>query len=72
MPDKFRNRFRVSSARASWWDYGNNGAYFVTICTKNRVHFFGEIHGAQMKPEYGRISKYILSNPSNWKDDSFY
>jgi putative transposase len=25
------------------WDYGSNGAYFITICTKNREHFFGEI-----------------------------
>jgi len=39
---KFRNRFRISSSRASWWDYGN-GSYFVTICTRNRAHFFGEI-----------------------------
>ena len=28
--------------RAKWHDYGG-GAYFVTICTKNRVHYFGEI-----------------------------
>ena len=41
--DKFRNLYRISSARASWWNYGRTGAYFITICTKNREHFFGEI-----------------------------
>ncbi len=40
---KFQNKYRNESARAQWWDYGNEGAYFITICTKNREHFFGEI-----------------------------
>ena len=38
----FRNQYRIASARASWHDY-NGGAYFITICTKNREHYFGEI-----------------------------
>ncbi len=40
--EKFQNRFRIPSARANWHDY-NGGVYFVTICTKNREHYFGEI-----------------------------
>lgn len=43
MSDKFQNRYRIPSARADWWDYGWNGAYFVTICTAYREHYFGEI-----------------------------
>ena len=43
MPDKFQDRFRISSARAQWWNYGWNAPYFVTICTAHRQHFFGEI-----------------------------
>lgn len=38
----FKNRYRISSARAPWHDY-SHGTYFVTICTKNREHSFGEI-----------------------------
>jgi putative transposase len=45
--DLFRNKYRIPSARAAWWDYGDCGAYFVTICTKNKTHFFGEITHAQ-------------------------
>jgi REP element-mobilizing transposase RayT len=30
------------------WDYGWNAAYFITICTKNRKHFFGEVHNGKM------------------------
>lgn len=34
------------------------GAYFITICTKNREHFFGEIDGGEMKlSEIGRIAE---------------
>lgn len=43
MTDKYRNKYRIASARASFWDYGWNAAYFVTICTKDRMYYFGEI-----------------------------
>jgi REP element-mobilizing transposase RayT len=43
MPDRFKQQYRISSARLQGYDYGQNGAYFVTICTKNRGHYFGEI-----------------------------
>ena len=41
--DKFQNKYRIQSARLQNWDYGSNGAYFITICTQNRAHFFGDI-----------------------------
>lgn len=41
--DKFNNKYRIPSARLKNWDYGSNGAYFITICTHNRQHFFGKI-----------------------------
>ena len=47
--DKFKNKYRIPSARAQWWDYGWNGAYFVTICTRNREHFFGKIAYGKMQ-----------------------
>jgi len=43
MPEKYKNKYRIPSARLPWWDYSSNAAYFVTICTLNREHFFGEI-----------------------------
>ncbi len=48
MPEKFQNKYRIPSSRAQWWNYGNNGAYFVTICTKNKEHYFGEIANGEM------------------------
>ena len=31
------------------WDYRWAGAYFITICTKNRERYFGNIHNGQIK-----------------------
>jgi putative transposase len=41
--DKFENKYRIASARLQTWDYTGNGAYFITICTKDRAHFFGRV-----------------------------
>lgn len=49
MSDKFKNKFRIPSARLQHWDYGSNGEYFITICTQNRIHYFGEIENGEMK-----------------------
>ena len=49
MPDKFKNRYRIASTRLPNWDYGGNAPYFVTICTKDREHYFGKIVDAQMQ-----------------------
>jgi len=45
---KFRGKYRITSTRLKNWDYGRNAIYFVTICTKNRQHFFGEIMDRKM------------------------
>lgn len=41
--DKNNKIYRSPSNRAQWWDYSNNGTYFITICTKNRINYFGTI-----------------------------
>ncbi len=41
--DKFKGKYRVPSARWANWNYGNNAAYFITVCTHERIPFFGEI-----------------------------
>ena len=63
--DKYKNKYRISSARLLNWDYTNNGAYFITICTKNRKHFYGEIVANEMiLNEIGiTVQKFWLSIP---------
>jgi putative transposase len=41
--DKFQNKYRIPSARLSNWDYGSAALYFITICTQNRICFFGDV-----------------------------
>lgn len=42
------SRERKSSLRLRSFDYTTDGAYFVTICTKNRENFFGEIENEKI------------------------
>lgn len=46
---KFQDKYRIPSARLAGWDYSDDGAYFITICTGNRKHFFGECKNRKMK-----------------------
>lgn len=56
MNDKYQNKYRISSARLVNWDYGSNAPYFVTICTKNRKHYFGDIAACKMQQsEIGQL-----------------
>lgn len=53
---KFKNKYRIPSARLPNYDYSQNGSYFITICTKNRESFFGEIKNGKMQlSEIGKI-----------------
>ncbi|WP_282014512.1 transposase [Marinifilum flexuosum] len=46
--NKFQNKYRIPSARATWWDYSSEGLYFITICTQHKETLFGEIESEQM------------------------
>lgn len=57
MTDKFNDRYRIESARLKNWNYGWHGAYFVTICTANREHYFGKIENNEIVlSEIGKIA----------------
>ncbi|AMM51057.1 hypothetical protein TH61_07485 [Rufibacter sp. DG15C] len=58
MSDRFRDTYRIPSARLQDWDYGWNAAYFVTICTKDKQHFFGEVQeGEMVLSEIGQLAQ---------------
>ena len=42
------------------FDYSQDGYYFITIVTKDREHFFGEI--AKQKMNYSPIGEYAKAN----------
>jgi len=46
--EKYKNKYRIQTTRHPWWDYGSNGFYFITICTADRRHYFGEIQNHEM------------------------
>lgn len=58
----FRNRFRAGSCRYRGYDYSLPGMYYVTIYTKNKTHYFGEIkNGKMILSKAGEIAQQILT-----------
>ena len=56
--EKFKNKYRIGSTRLKNYDYSLNGAYYITIVTKDREHFFGNIlHGKIQLSEIGKIAQ---------------
>ncbi len=45
---RFKGKYRIETTRLKNWDYASPGYYFVTICTRRREHFFGEVVSDKM------------------------
>jgi hypothetical protein len=39
----YKNKYRIESVRLKNWDYSSNEYYFITICTDNKIYYFGNI-----------------------------
>lgn len=48
MDKKFQGKYRSGTFRLQSWNYGFKGDYFITICTRNRKHYFGEVIDGEM------------------------
>ncbi|HRZ95020.1 MAG TPA: glucose-6-phosphate dehydrogenase [Candidatus Moranbacteria bacterium] len=58
--------------RLNSYDYSQQGMYFITICTKNREEFFGEIKNTEMVlNDVGKIILKNLNNVSNYSPSVF-
>jgi REP element-mobilizing transposase RayT len=58
------------SIRLQGYDYSQNGAYFVTLCTQNRECLFGEIvNGEMILNEYGKIVEQCWNDLPNHYDN---
>jgi putative transposase len=66
MSEKFKGLYRNETFRAQWWDYRSEGSYHITICTENRVHYFGEIINEQIcLSEIGKLANQFWSEIPN-------
>ncbi|MFC4231519.1 hypothetical protein ACFOW1_06445 [Parasediminibacterium paludis] len=63
MSNKFNNQYRIPSSRLAHWDYGAAAAYFITICTKDRQHFFGDIQQGVM-----HLSPLVIIAQQEWEN----
>jgi putative transposase len=59
----YKNKYRIKTARRAGYDYSQDGYYFVTICTKNRKMFFGDVMFGKIK-----LSQIGLTADKFWQE----
>ena len=60
---RFGGRYRVETARLRGWDYGAAGWYFVTVCTRGRRRWLGDVVAGEVRlSEAGVIVAEELRN----------
>ena len=67
--DLFNNKYRVSPARLACFDYGSNALYFITICTKHRVNYFGEIVSGVSHTQNAISETLNIASPQRKEND---
>lgn len=63
--EKYQNKYRIPSARLAGYDYSSNGMYYVTICTKNKIQYFGEIIASVETDNYPSLQPTIIGSIAN-------
>lgn len=59
------NYKQVKQFRLPYFNYASTGYYFVTICTKNRMHYFGQVEKGKMQlSSLGTIADQCWGNIS--------
>lgn len=46
--EKWKGKYRIPSARATWWDYSGEGVYFIIICSHRQELVFGDCQDGKM------------------------
>ena len=66
MQGLYRDKYRIKSTRLKDFDYASNGAYFVTMCTKNRECHFGHVINGEIKlSDMGKIVEQCWDTITN-------
>ncbi|MFB2773422.1 transposase [Pelatocladus sp. BLCC-F211] len=67
---KFQGKYRIESTRLSNRNYAANGSYFITICTRDRIHFFGDVIAGEVQfSPIGEIAqRFWIDIPKHFDD----
>lgn len=65
-----KNKKNRQSIRLKGYDYSLPGEYFITICTHNRKHIFGDVVGGEMRlNRFGKIAKHEWLKTESIRDN---
>ncbi|CAN5501854.1 transposase [soil metagenome] len=58
----YQNKYRTENHRLKGWNYGSSGLYAITICTKDKKHYFGSLNLANTDNENSKVKKSLLGS----------
>jgi REP element-mobilizing transposase RayT len=64
----YQNKYRTQTLRIKWWDYSEDGDYFITICTRDNGNVLGRLSKNDINLNVrGRIvKKYLQGIPDHF------
>jgi REP element-mobilizing transposase RayT len=67
---KYKDTYRIESARLKEWDYSNPWWYYITVNTKNHISYFGKIEKEKsVLNEIGKVAeKYWKEIPNHFSN----
>lgn len=64
---KFKNTFRIETARLAYWDYSNPGRYHITLNAKDHLEYFGMVKNGEMV-----LNELGIITDNFWKEIPMY
>ncbi len=62
----FKYKYRIESTRLKEWDYSTPCWYYITVCTKDKKHWFGEVkNGKMILNKLGKIAEEMWNAITN-------
>lgn len=64
----YKDKYRIKTVRLPWWNYSENGDYFITVRTQVKGNILGRLNekNVVLNPKGEIVKKYIMEIPAHF------
>jgi len=65
-----KDKYRRKAMRIKWWNYSEDGDYFITICTHDKGNVFGQLskNNINLNIRGKIVKKYLQAIPDHFSN----